>query len=73
VAGVRGVIFDLDGNQESTYPWGLKIGKNNQDEVYAPFQGLFIAISLRIRELVVIGDSKIIINSMTHQELMKDS
>jgi ribonuclease HI len=67
MAGVGGVIYDPKGKQESAYAWGLGIATNNQIEAYALLQGLSIIISLGIRELVVLGDSRIVIKSLNHQ------
>jgi hypothetical protein len=38
VVGVGGVIYDPEGNHESTYAWGLDITTNNQVEAYAIFR-----------------------------------
>lgn len=51
---------------------GLRMATNNQAEAYALYQDLNIATSLGIRELVVIGDSRIVLKSLTHQELLND-
>jgi ribonuclease HI len=72
VVGVGGVIYDLEGKQESTYAWGLGIATNNQAKAYALLQGLSIIISLGIRELVVLGDSRMVIKSLNRQEPLKD-
>jgi ribonuclease HI len=45
---------------------------NNQAKSYALLRGMSIAIGLGIKELVIIGDSRIIIKSLVFKEPPKD-
>jgi hypothetical protein len=51
----------------------LGIATNNQARGICSNAGFSIIIILGIRELIVIGDSRIIIKSLTHKEPPKDS
>ena len=36
VAGARGVLYDLGGNEKLLYAWNISIFTNNKAEVYTP-------------------------------------
>jgi hypothetical protein len=72
VARARGVIYDLEGNQISTYAWGPGITANNQVEAYAFLQGMSKVIILGIKELTIIKNSQIITKSLVFKKPLKD-
>jgi ribonuclease HI len=72
VAGARGVLYDPGGNIENTYSWNLGVATNNQVELYALLQGLFIARSKNIKSLLVVGDSKNTIRHLRRSSLIVD-
>ena len=49
--------------------WGLGIDTNNMAEALALWQGLTIAVELGISELIVIGDSRVIIHALAKNVL----
>jgi ribonuclease HI len=61
VAGAGGVIICPRGIQALSIHWNLDITTNNQAKAYAMYQGLFLAKSLNIHSLSVVGESKLII------------
>lgn len=63
-AGAGGVIKDEQGRNLVTYEWGLGIMTNNKAEAYSLLLGTSIARNLGIRNLLIVGDSAIIIASM---------
>ena len=52
---------------EFKFAWGLGIDTNNMAEALALWQGLRIAKALGISELIVIGDSKIVIRALARK------
>lgn len=56
MAGARGVIFYPGEQKEDMYEWSLGHLTNNMAEGYALFQGLKIAQSKGIEQIIVIGD-----------------
>jgi ribonuclease HI len=64
VVGAGGFILDIEGNTETNFEWGLCKATNNQEEVFALFQGLRIIDNKHIRNLIVIGDSTLIIKQL---------
>ena len=65
-------MFDPKGKHVFVYAWELGIVANNQAKSYALLRGMSIAIDLGIKELVIIGDSRIIIKSLVFKEPPKD-
>jgi ribonuclease HI len=63
VAG-GGVISIPGGRTKTFFSWSLGIQSNNLAEAYGLFQGMEIAKLLNIHNLVMIGDSLIIIRYM---------
>jgi ribonuclease HI len=63
----------LRGKQELTYAWGLGTTTNNQAEAYTLLQGLLLINASRVRTLIVIGDSSIIIKLMNSKKTLSDS
>jgi len=55
------VILDPDEIQELTYARGIGTTTNNQDEALTLVKGIELAIDRGYRDLIIIGDSKILI------------
>jgi ribonuclease HI len=64
VAGAGGVIIDSDGQNILDYSWGLGNTTNNKAESLAVYMGLQIARSRNLHELIVLGDSELIIKEL---------
>ena len=62
VAGVKGIIFYLGGNVVLTYTFGMGNATNNHAKRYSLYLGFDQSILLGIQDLVVIGDSLLIIS-----------
>jgi ribonuclease HI len=73
VAGARGVILDPNGKQEPSYAWGIGIASSNEAKEYALLQGINFTLKSRLKDLVIIEDSRIITKLLIHQYLPKDS
>jgi ribonuclease HI/exonuclease III len=63
-SGGGGTIQDPNQGTVMQYAIGLGIDTNNRAEALALWQGLKLAIKLNIQDLTVIGDSRIIIQTM---------
>eukprot|EP00253_Pinus_taeda_P013290 PITA_13290 len=63
-AGAGGTIRDPQGKTIVTYEWGLGTMSNNKAEAYSLLLGTSIAKNLDIQNLLVLGDSAIIIAAM---------
>lgn len=63
-AGGGGVILDQFGNMELSYSWGLGSDTNNKAKALSLFQGLNQVVFQNIPDLVIIRDSKIIIQAL---------
>jgi ribonuclease HI len=59
-----GAILNFRGALVSSYKWSLGIHSNKLAEAYGLCQGLKIVKSLNIHNLIVIGDSLLIIKYM---------
>jgi len=59
-----GFLLDPSGMPVVSYSWGLDIETNNMAEELALLQGLSLAVSKSIQNLVVFRDSKIIIQAL---------
>ena len=64
MTGVGGVIFDPGGNKKEDFAWGLGRSTNNHAEWLALLKGLEIALFLGTRDLVVFGDSLLVIREV---------
>ena len=60
-AGGGGVLHDPEDNMMLKYSWGLGTETNNMVEALALWQGLIQAKNMGINDLIVFGDSRIII------------
>jgi len=63
-AGGGGIISNPIGNIILRYAWGLGIDSNNKAKALALWQGLTQALILNLQDLIVVGDSKIIIQAL---------
>jgi ribonuclease HI len=69
VTGGGGVIFDPAEFRELVYSWGLGEETNNIAEALSLWQGLIQARKLAIQDIVVIGDSRILIQALATNTL----
>jgi ribonuclease HI len=67
--GGGGVLLGFDEKLILKYSWGLGIESNNLAEALALWQGLAQAIYHAISDLTVVGDSRLIIQSIIAQRL----
>ena len=58
------MILLPSGSVHSSFAWGLGVESNNFAEYHALWQGLRQALSLNIRNILVFGDSKMVIQAM---------
>ena len=63
------IIFVREGKPKVAFSWGLGEATNNQADVLALYQGIFLAKELGFKKLVVIGDSIIITSHMFHTKV----
>ena len=64
--GSGGVVFiSPDSQLETNFSWRIGRETNNIAEALALWQGLMIAMSWGINDLIVLGDSRIIIQALT--------
>eukprot|EP00253_Pinus_taeda_P003539 PITA_03539 len=63
-AGAGGIIRDPHGKILVKYEWGLGVMSNNKAEAYNLLLGSSIAKKLGLQNLLILGDSAIIISSM---------
>lgn len=63
-AGAGGIIKDPHGNLMVSFEWGLGQMSNNKAEAYGLLLGSHIAKNLGLRNLLILGDSAIIIKAM---------
>eukprot|EP00253_Pinus_taeda_P002659 PITA_02659 len=64
-AGAGGIIKDPQGKTIVKYEWGLGTMSNNKAEAYSLLLGTSIAQKLGLQNLLILGDSAIIIASMS--------
>jgi ribonuclease HI len=72
VAGAGGVIYSPGGHIRTTFSWSLGIASNNQAKAYALYKGLNLAKSQGIEDLLIIGDSGVILNQFRKRSLSND-
>jgi len=63
-AGAGGIIKDIQGKILVRYEWGLGQMANNLAEAYSLYLGTQILKRLRIKNLIIVGDSAIVIAAM---------
>jgi ribonuclease HI len=64
VAGVVGVIYDLEENKIVEYSWGLGKETNNKVEILTVYMGLNLFRERNIQTLIVLGDFEIVIKEI---------
>jgi ribonuclease HI len=57
----------------ATYAWGLGKASNNQVDTYALLCGILLAKEAKVKALIVIGDSMVVIKSMLGKTSSLDS
>ena len=67
-AGAGGIILDPDGKENVTYEWGLGQISNNKAEAYNLLMGTRIIKEREIQNLIIIGDSAIIIEAIARNK-----
>ena len=70
-AGGGGVVIDPDGNVEIEYYWNIGQDSNNMAEAYGLWQGLKQLKDKGVGEVMVFGDSKLIIQAMNGENHCK--
>ena len=66
--GAGRVLFDSKGSKMNEYSWGIGKKTNNGVEWLALIEGLELASSVGIEELVVFGDSMMVIREARNLE-----
>ena len=64
IAGGGGGVMSHEGNNEYEYYWNIGKDTNNMAEAYGLWQGLKQLENLGVKEAIVIGDSRLIIQAM---------
>jgi ribonuclease HI len=73
LAGGGGIVESPNGSTILSYAWGLGTETNNRAEALALWQGLNQAINNSIQELVIIGDSRIVIKALIHHSKLQNA
>jgi ribonuclease HI len=73
LAGGGGILEIPTGSMKLSSTWGLRTETNNRVEALALWQGIIQAISHNIQDLVIIGDSRIVIKALIHQSKLKNA
>ena len=71
-AGGGGVLLDPSGRIILSFAWGLGHSSNNIAEILVLWKGLSQARRSSISNLAVIGDSRVIIQALTHRKTPKN-
>jgi ribonuclease HI len=71
--GRGGALWNPNGQLELSYAWGLGTETNNRAEALALWQGLNQAISKNVKDLVILGDSKLIIQALILRNTVKQA
>ena len=72
VESAWGIIIDIRANQKRNYIWGLGKDLDNQAEAYALLQGIKVASLLSVNNLMVFGDSSMVIQHLHYNTTPKD-
>ena len=67
-----GVIISPDENQELSFSLGLGLESNSMAKALALWQGLNLGKDQGIRDIVVIGDSRLVIQALNSSNLPED-
>jgi ribonuclease HI len=65
------ILLNPDRKLKLSYAWELGVETNNQAKSLALWQGLNKAISKKVKDLVIIGDSKLIIQALALRNPVK--
>ena len=68
LSGCGGVITEANGKLISSYAWGLGNGTNNKAEFCGLYQGLRIAKTKGISNLLVFGDFRMLIQAISNKK-----
>ena len=68
MAGGGGVIVNPDGAVEVEYCWNIGHETNNIAEAYGLWQGIKLLLDKRVEEVMVFGDSRLIIQAMNNRK-----
>lgn len=59
-----GILFDHVGTQVASYARGVEVASNNVEKAYPLMRGLLLANELKVKSLIVWGDSMVVIKAM---------
>lgn len=59
-----GILFDHVGTQVASYARGVEVASNNVEKAYPLMRGLVLANELKVKSLIVWGDSMVVIKAM---------
>jgi hypothetical protein len=62
--GGGGVLLSPDETTEFTLSWGIGDDTNNIVEALALWQGLYQVLAMKVKEVIVFGDSRVIIQAL---------
>ena len=71
-AGGGGVVINPRGKVEIEYSWNIGHDSNNMAEAYGLWQGLKLVQKEGVDEVMVIGDSRLIIQAMNGEKMGKN-
>jgi ribonuclease HI len=71
-AGGGGILLDPNGATILSFAWGLGFATNNQAEYLALWQGLNQILKLGIKEVMIVGDSKQVVDAINLHKQPKD-
>jgi ribonuclease HI len=72
LAGGGGILEIPTGLMKLIFAWGLRTETNNREEVVALWRGIIQVINHRVQDMVIIGDSRIVIKTLIHQSKLKN-
>jgi hypothetical protein len=70
--GGGGVLVSPTGHLELSFSWGLGIESNNRAEALALWKGIIQAINHNVQDLVIIGDSRLVIQALIFSNRVKN-
>lgn len=70
-SGAGGVIYYRNGEKEE-FSWGLGVKTNNQAEILSLWKACQIASKESPKEILIIGDSELLIKTLVKKENLKD-
>lgn len=71
-AGGGGILLDPNGATKLSFAWGLGFATNNQAEYLVLWQGLNQVLKLGIKEVMIAGDSKQVVDAINLHKQPKD-